>query len=194
MASRFKIHKKEWAIALLIILNLLTLGTLWLTVLHGPPSGPPFQRGGGAPDARDFLTRELGLNEAQTKEFDDLREGFMKAAGPIHEKIGRLKESLIGEMFRPGTDPARIKALIDEIGVRRGEEEKLLLAHFHSLVEACRPDQKDRFQAILRRFMTMIGALDPPELPRPGDGPERGPERGPGDGPDTNPGNRPPIR
>jgi hypothetical protein len=190
MASSFKIHKKEWAFALLIILNLLTLGALWLTVLHRPPSGPPPRRGGEAPDARDFLTRELGLNEAQAKEFKDLRESFMKAAGPIHEQIGRLKETLIEEMFRPAADPARIKALIDDIGLRRADEEKLLLSHFHSLVDACRPDQKDRFQAILRRFMTMIGALDPQGPPRPGDGPDRGPS----DGPDMNPGNRPPVR
>jgi len=198
MTPRFKIHKKEWAIALLIILNLLTLAAGWLTVLHRPPSGPPPQRREGAPDARDFLTRELNLNEAQAAEFDDLRDRFMKEAGPVHEKIRGLKESLIEEMFRPATDPARIKALIEEIGGRRADEEKLLLGHFQSLVEACRPDQKSRFQAILRQFMTMIGALDPPGPGRPGEGPDRGPDRapdrGPGDGPQGNPGGGPPIR
>ena len=194
MTPRFKIHKKEWAIALLIILNLLTLAALWITFLHRPPSGSPPQRREGAPDVRDFLTRELNLNGAQAKEFDDLRDRFMKDAGPVHEKIRSLKESLIEEMFRPATDPARIKALIEEIGGRRAEEEKLLLAHFQSLVEACRPDQKSRFQAILRQFMTMIGALDPPDPGHPDEGPDRGPDRGPDDGPPRNPGGHPPIR
>jgi hypothetical protein len=194
MESRFKIHRKEWGIALLVILNLLTLAALWLTVFHRSPGGPPPWRGGEARDPRLFLNRELNLTAAQAKEFDDLRNRFFKAARPLHDEIGRLKESLIGEMFRPQHDMVRMKTLIEEIGAHRADEEKRLLNHFLDMVNACRPDQKARFQAIIREFMTMIGALDPPDppegLPRPGDGPERGPDDGPG----ADPGGRPTIR
>jgi len=186
MESIYKIRKKEWAIGLLIILNLLTLAALWLTVFHRSPGGPPPWRGDEARDPQRFLSRELNLTEAQTKEFDNLRDRFLKAAGPLHEEIGRLKDSLIGEMFRPRLDQARIKILIQEIGVRRADEERRLLNHFLDMVNACQPDQKARFQAIMREFMTMIGALDPP-------GPPEGfPRRG--DGPGADPGGRAPIR
>ena len=172
MESGFKISKKKWGVALLVILNLLTLAALWLTMFHRSPGGPP-PWSGEAQDPQRFLSRELHLTEPQTKEFDDLRDQFLKAAGPLHEEIGRLKEALIEEMFRPSLDQARIKSLIEGIGVRREDEEKRLLNHFLDLVNACPPERKAKFQAIMREFMTMIGALDPPRPPqspsRPGD-------------------------
>ena len=175
MESGFKISKKEWGVARLIILNLLTLAALWLTIFHRSPGGPPPWSGGGAQDPQRFLSRGLQLTESQTKEFDDLRDRFLKTAGPLHEEIGRLKEALIEEMFRPSLDQARIKSLIEGIGVRREDEEKRLLNHFLDLVNACPPDQKAKFQSLMREFMTMIGALDPPRPPqspsRPGDSP-----------------------
>lgn len=194
MEPSYKIRKKEWAIALLIILNLLTLAALWLTIFHRSPGAPPPWRGGGTEDPQRFLSRELNLTEAQAKEFDDLRDHFLKTAGPIHEEIGRLKESLIEEMFRPQVDASRIKTLIEEIGVRRADEEKRLLNHFQDLVNACRPEQKPKFQAIMREFMTMIGALDPPRPPQGRPRPGGGPEGREGDGPGANSGDLPSIR
>jgi len=195
MESGFKISKKEWGVALLIILNLLTLAALWLTIFHRSPGGPPPWSGGGAQDPQRFLSRGLQLTESQTKEFDDLRDRFLKTAGPLHEEIGRLKEALIEEMFRPSLDQARIKSLIEGIGVRREDEEKRLLNHFLDLVNACPPDQKAKFQSLMREFMTMIGALDPPRPPRgpsrPGDGPKNGEDGGP---PVNLRGGRPPLR
>jgi hypothetical protein len=175
MDASGKINKKEWAIASLVIINLITLAALWLTVIRRPSSMPPLQNRGRGGDVREFLLRELNLSPDQAKEFDDLSSRFLASAGPLHDEIRRLKESYIEEMFRPQPEAVKIDALIAEIGAKRGGEETRLLRHFFDMVIACTPEQKAKFHVLLRNFMIMIGALEPSPPPDGIPGPEDGP-------------------
>jgi hypothetical protein len=115
----------------------------------------------------------MGLSADQVEAFDAIRDRFVEAARPTHEKIRKLKEEGLAEMFKPEPDRAVLEALSLRIGVLRGEEERLLSLHFLDLMTSLRPEQRPKFQSILREFMFRIGALERDGPPGPLSRPDR---------------------
>jgi len=158
------------AVPFLIILNLVTMAALWYVLFRKPPAPrPPRAAGQGQDGVQSFLRRELGLTDEQAATFAKLRDKFVASTGPLQEEMRTLNETIISEMLKPQPDKAAIETATSRIGVLRGEEQKLLFFHFQDLMDACRPEQKDKFHSIMREFLTRIGFLNQPG------GPGRGP-------------------
>lgn len=174
MNTLLKPPRRRWLLALLIVLNIATLAAIWLTVIRKPfRGGPPADGAGGPEEVQSFLRRELGLSSDQAAAFDAIRDRFVEAARPTHEEIRKLKEEALAEMFKPEPDRAVLGALTSRIGVLRGDEERLLSLHFLDLMASLRPEQRPKFQSILREFMIRIGALEPDGPPGRPDRPDR---------------------
>ncbi|GEM_PF-1847196 len=174
MDAPVKHPRRRWTLALLIGINIVTLAAIWLTVIRKPSGGdPPPGRQGGPEEVQAFLRRELGLSDDQAAAFDGIRDRFVEAARPTHEEIRKLKEQGLAEMFKPEPDRAMLEALTSRIGILRGEEERLLSLHFLDLMAALRPEQRPKFQSILREFMIRIGALEPAGPPDRSGGPDQ---------------------
>ncbi|MDD8026355.1 MAG: periplasmic heavy metal sensor [Acidobacteriota bacterium] len=172
----------RWAIGLLIALNLVTLAAIWLTVIRRPHDGGWPQAGRGGPEeVQMFLRRELGLSDKQAKTFEEIRDKFVAGSRPTHDEIIKLKEQILAEMFKPAPDRTVLESLTSRIGVLQGEEQRLLFLHFLDMMAACGPDQKPKFQSILREFMIRIGALEPAGPPEQDGGPGDPPGERPSD-------------
>lgn len=157
------------AIPFLIILNLITMAALWYVLFRKPPGPRPPRDAGTGQDVQSFLRRELSLTDEQAAKFAELRDKFTSSAGPLQDEMRKLNETVIAEMLKPQADKTVIETLTARIGALRGEEEKLLFFHFQDLMAACSPEQKAKFQSIMREFLIRIGFLNQPG------GPGRGP-------------------
>ena len=160
-------HAARGLVGLLILVNLVTLATLWYSYLKRPPLGRPPQDGRPGQEIQSFLARELGLTPDQSKKFDDLRDKFISTPQAIQEEILRLKQAMMAEIFAERPDEAKVEALAAEIGAKEAQKIRLLYAHFRDLAAVCTPEQKRKFQSIMSDLMRMFG---PPGPPPPGAG------------------------
>jgi len=193
-------HLSTWAIALLVVLNIATLATLWLSLLR-KPAGPPRREeseaaaGGGerarpaegtADDVRLFLERELGLDAGQKAQFEEMRRRNAAAIQSAQAEIQRLKKAEMDAMLASPADPARQDALAAEIGAKETEKEKLLYAHLRDLSALCRPEQQKKFREIvgeLLRIMAPQGRPSTGKKPREEASAESKPPHRPGERP-----------
>jgi protein CpxP len=176
-----KIRVTTWIIGLLVLLNVLTLGTIWFQQFRRPPMPPPLQDQRSENQQR-FLERELGLTEQQSQQFQTLREQFLLQSNAIMQEIHQLRKTMTDELFSTSPDTQKAQKLAEESGAKHAELELLLFHHFLELKAVCQPAQQEKFQTLMRNLLDMMKPPEPPGPPgeaRPGE-----PPRGPGEGPD----------
>jgi DNA-binding transcriptional MerR regulator len=148
-------HKNRWVvftIALLVILNVATLSFMWIQMAKEPP------RPGRTDAAHDqeriirFFKEELGLNDKQIKVFLQHRENHRIASERILADTQHLKQEMFNELFHEQPDTAKVERLIDEIGEKQKEMERLTFNYFAELKQLCGERQQERLQKLLDEF------------------------------------------
>lgn len=126
-----------------------------------------WKQGGGAKpnhprDIQAFLVRELSLDAVQAEQYDALVQQHRKAADSLRREIRSAKEemfSLIGdELVGDGMvlqAAQRAASLSAELDLRT-------MAHFRDIRKLCRPDQQQRFDALLLEVARMMSTPPPP--------------------------------
>jgi Spy/CpxP family protein refolding chaperone len=159
-----------WTIALLVLLNIISMMALW------------YQRGGQPPQARrqadqrqesvtQFLNRELQLTEEQKKEFERLRREHFEASTRLNQEMREAKRELFDRVGAPAPDKTAIEKLAGEIGAKQSQLELLLFNHFTALQNKCTSEQQEKFRSILHDILNLMRPQNQSgeRPPRPGD-------------------------
>jgi Spy/CpxP family protein refolding chaperone len=165
-----------WGVALLVVMNISALATIWFqrhrpnAFLRGPEQRPP----GREPRADDrintFLKHELGLTETQIGKFVSLQREHFRSAKAIHDRIRDLKRDLFNELSASTPDTVKADRLADEIGMQQRELEKLTFYHFLALKRVCTPEQRKKLDTLFGELLRMLNPQrrpPPKDLPRP---------------------------
>jgi Spy/CpxP family protein refolding chaperone len=160
-----------WGVALLVIMNISALATVWFQQ-HRPPElsrrpeserpEPPQQR------VRQFLKEELGLTEAQTAQFAEYQNRHFAHAREARDAIRNLKQELFHELSALAPDTVKAEKLAAAIGAKQSELEKMTFYHFLDLKRLCTPAQQTKLDALFGKLLRM---LDSRPKPPPGEGP-----------------------
>jgi Spy/CpxP family protein refolding chaperone len=176
-----KIRIRSWLLGFLILLNVVTLGTIWFQQFRRPPvPRPPQDR--RSENQQRFLEQELGLTEQQSQQFQTLREQFFLQSNAIMQKVHQLRKTMTDELFSSSPDTQKAHKLAEEIGAKHAEQERLLFHHFLELKAVCQPAQREKFQALMRDLLERMKPPEPPGPPgeaRPGEPSWRPGERDP---------------
>jgi Spy/CpxP family protein refolding chaperone len=144
-----------WTIALLVLLNLLSMAALWYQ-RGGPPPQVPKQADQRQESVSQFLNRELLLTDDQKKEFERLRKEHFEASTRLSKEIREAKKALFDQVMAPASDKTAIEKLTQQIGDKQGELELLLFNHFTALRSKCTPEQQERFKIILHDILDLM--------------------------------------
>jgi Spy/CpxP family protein refolding chaperone len=164
-----------WIIAILVLLNVLTLSTLWITYVRNPfrsfREETTHRRQG-----LKILERELNLSPEQIKVFDDIRRHHFEKMESLQKEIFSIRRELMDELDKTVPDSERIRLLTIRIGEKETLRERYIFEHFMQMKSACTPQQQEKFRHLLR------GLMAPPQ-DRPMPGPRRqefgfGPDEG----------------
>lgn len=165
-----------WGVALLVIMNISALTTIWFQQ-HRPPEPsrrlelerrePPPER------VNQFLKDELRLTEAQTAQFAEYQNRHFAHVREIREAMRDLKQELFHELSAPAPDTMKVERLAAAIGARQSELEKTTFYHFLGLKRLCTPEQQAKLDALFGELLRM---LDPRPQPPPADGPPSRPD------------------
>ena len=139
-----------WFIVIvLIILNVISLATLWLT-RDVPGELPPREaRMPGMGSGAQYLKRELNFSPDQEARFDSL---MIHHRARIENKINEiriLRKELMSRM-RNREFTGEAEQLVREIGEKQAELELMNFRHFRDVMEICNEGQKQIFLNTIR--------------------------------------------
>lgn len=122
----------------MVVINLVLIAMI---VLHS--TGHDRSRG----PSSHMLDKQLDLNEAQEKQFEDLRNQHFKVVEPKMDRIRELKKSLMN-----ATESNEAEQIASSIGQLEGEIDFLTFEHFRKVREMCTPEQKQKMDEIKKRI------------------------------------------
>jgi len=182
-------HIVAGLLVLLVAVNLITLGALWIGVVRKPAAAPP-PRGEEPPDGnrpdnvRRYLEREMDLTPEQSAAFEKLRLRHAADIQAIQNEIHDLKKAEMENLVASELDPVQGDDLAAKIGAKEAEKEKLLFGHLRELMALGRPEQQERLRSIIGELIRMMG---PP-------GQSQADNRPPDQKPPKRPGEKPPRK
>lgn len=152
-----------WVIAILVVLNLLSLTMIWIqkdrTVVTSPR-----ESAGLPPGSVQLMQREIGLSDEQASRFQQMRSDHMEKAKKINDELDDLKLSMVDEIFKPQSDQKRVDTVAAKIGMLQSQVEKMRFEHFKALVQICNPEQKAKLYPILLEVFGKKGPNERPEI------------------------------
>jgi len=138
-------------LAILVVLNLGLLGTLWWQNTHPSQKQNKVAVDHKFRNKQSFFQKELRLTEEQTRQFNTLRRQHFQGTLPALVAISGLKRQLIHEALKAEPDTLTMKTLAGTIGRQQAIVEYRLAWHFNSLSKVCTPEQRDSLQRVLEK-------------------------------------------
>ncbi|MGD1847967.1 MAG: hypothetical protein ACFB10_21450 [Salibacteraceae bacterium] len=157
-------------IALLLGLNLVTLGSIWLA--------PALEKESKTFRPPHILMERLEWSEEQTQAFEAARARHWEGLSIYRQQEIALRKELFSNL--KSQDTLKVAQITRELGQLRGIHEQQLFAHFQELRTICKGDQVKEFDSLMEEMASIIGM--PPPHHR-GPGPKGPPHHRPGDGP-----------
>ncbi|MDD5361769.1 MAG: hypothetical protein PHN88_06525 [Ignavibacteria bacterium] len=130
-------------IGVLVIVNILTIGFLWLNRPNGPAGVTLLP-----PPPRLLLEDELSFSPDQVKKFEALREEHRNNVQKLGEEIRIYKDSLFDNV-KTGDD-AKAKIYASEITEKQSALELMTYEHFKALRGICDDKQKTKFDSLIK--------------------------------------------
>lgn len=164
------------AVVALIVTNLGILVYIWYerTQSFNPtdrmPPGERIQRSEGKPPQdrmpseggpKEFLIRELKLDEKQIEDYGKLVDEHRTEMKRIREKIRNEKDNLWKEITKPKNENNSVERSAAEIGEDQKQIELITFAHFKKVRELCNDDQKKKFDEVIQEALKMIRPNNP---------------------------------
>jgi Spy/CpxP family protein refolding chaperone len=182
-----------WGMAVLVVLNVVLLSTLW----WGHIDRAPLQRPQGNGPARhyramtQFLQRELDLNAQQVEQLHTLFEQHVDQMSQVMQDMHEYRQAMHRALFAEDANSLQLTELSEQIGRKQAQVERLRFQHFKDMASLCDPSQQERLQGLVGEILLRAG---PPDSGPPygrGGGPQQGRRRGFGAGPERGPGSGP---
>ncbi len=137
--------------AILLILNIALLGTLWWQNKQPSDTTDIAESRSKAQKKDSFFERKLKLSDEQSKQFSVLRQQHFQGTLPALVTLSGLKHELVKEAFDPEPDTLKVRALSRRIGTIQAYIEYRQAWHFNNLAGVCSPEQRDSLQQVLVR-------------------------------------------
>lgn len=144
MATLNKIRILWGVIIILVLVNVFTIVTLWISRSHKPP--PEFNR----KSKKEFLEEHLGFNEEQIKKFESIKSTHFGEIKTQMDSIRLLREELL-VLMRKQVFNGDAEKLIEKIGAKQTELEKMNFRHFREVLGICDENQKEAFIETMKK-------------------------------------------
>jgi hypothetical protein len=147
--------KSLWIIIIILaILNIFSIGAIWLSKDHRPYTRPGTysrsERNIQQPRDEHFLKKELNFTSDQQAKFDSLATLLRENLDIKTDEIRVLREQLVNRMknqeFSSGSEE-----LIQQIGQKQAEIELINFRNFRDVMNICDDKQKEKFIGMMQR-------------------------------------------
>lgn len=144
-----KIRIRNWAIALLAVVNVAALSSFIVAKISSAQQTAPLD-----PDCATevFLMENVGFDDVQMTEYRELKAQYDQRTMEIRAAMHQSMSELLKETASESADMAAIDSVANIFGSRQAELKKETIRHMIHLKQLCRPHQRERFNATLSRI------------------------------------------
>ncbi len=144
-----------WAIVLLVLANMVTLGFFWTGRMRQMKEGSP----------KEFLAAKLKFNEYQKKQFFDLAQEHHENAQKIREKIKFSKDAFFDLLKQDNVSDSAKRATARVVSLNLEELDLYTLEHFKKVRALCNQDQKEIFDSVIHQITGAVNEPSRPNMP-----------------------------
>ncbi len=141
-------------IVLLVLLNVCTLSFFWLQ--HNST-----ERDGAGSATKDFIIKEVGLNDEQIRRFDSLRKIHQSEMIMLNKQSRDLHDQLFENISMVQIDSILINNISNQISKIEVEKQELTLYHFRAFRKLLTPLQQNKFDKIIKKVLRRLGRPGP---------------------------------
>ena len=174
------------SLAILVLLNVVTIGSMWMARSHmkhmmsmGPAGpmgpggfmgpggvmGPGMQHNQGMERVRDgkmFLSEELNFTPEQNEKFAKLRDEHFTASRKLFEEMHNSMDDMIDLVKSNGDNKTKAEEYASQTASKQKELQILAYNHFKSIRDLCDEKQKEKFDVILKDVARHMAQQGPP--------------------------------
>jgi Spy/CpxP family protein refolding chaperone len=141
----------KFLIIAVILLLLANIALVAFMVMGKDKKNPAPEKGGKAVFER--LVKEIGMTDAQQKQYDSLREAHFSKIRPLFDSM-RVKRQLFFNLSKDDTlNDSLINVYTSYIAEKQIMADKLTLLHFHQVRKILNPDQQPKFDVFIKKMM-----------------------------------------
>jgi len=146
-----------WAVIVLAVTNLTTIGTLvWMRYRPDLPRDERPMYNQNTPRGGWFMNA-LELNDEQQASFQHHSRQFRENARQLAEEMNTLRQQMMQEMVAPTPDTIQLNKLSEQIGHNHAKLKQMTWKYFNNLRSCCPPDQLPTLENEFHRFMKHEG-------------------------------------
>ncbi|MCU0382258.1 MAG: Spy/CpxP family protein refolding chaperone [Chitinophagaceae bacterium] len=146
------ITQNKWFLALLGILLIGNIALLLSFFVFGEKQESAQKK--SPAQSKGYLARELNLDEAQEKQFREMKERFFREMDPVWEDIRKAKDSFYSQIRNSSVTEAEIEALTAGIAEKNRIADEMMFRHFRELRNLCTPEQQQKFDTLVPRMLS----------------------------------------
>ncbi|KUK77350.1 MAG: hypothetical protein XD92_0829 [Proteiniphilum acetatigenes] len=137
-----------WAIALLVVLNLTTIGTILFRNRESSDNNITIvlDENQQNPLTGRFFRQTLGFDDAQMNIFREAHRSFQYRANDLIFGMDSLKNEMFTELNSPTPDTIRLNELSEQVGSYHAELKKITNAFYLQLKTVCDSTQCEQLQ------------------------------------------------
>jgi periplasmic protein CpxP/Spy len=154
MKNMVKNRLFTWAIILLVIANVFTLGFFWAGRIKQMKEGSP----------KEFLAAKLKLDENQKKQYFDLAKEHHENAQKIREKIKISKDAFFDLLQKENISDSTKKAAARVVSLHLEELDLYTLEHFEKVRALCNREQKAIFDSLIHQITGVVSEPSQPNM------------------------------
>jgi uncharacterized membrane protein len=141
-----------WIIGILILLNLGTLGFIWLM----PPPPAPGEIVG------PLMEERLELRKEQREAFREERHAHFQNRRALLNEIQQSKRQLIDALSGASVDSLKAEMFLQQLEKHHSLLEEEFMRHFLELRKICDEQQQDRLRELFLHGLRFSGSPNPP--------------------------------
>jgi Spy/CpxP family protein refolding chaperone len=149
-----------WALVVLTLLNLCTIGTIiYHIITEKNEMSKSSERYASPLNGRDFM-ETLDFTHEQKEQFHLMNNSFRASVREINEELDLQKNSLFAELRKENTDTVACNRISDEIGVLHKELKVKTYRFYLDVKKICRADQQGKLNDVFAPIFNFDGRLE----------------------------------
>ena len=108
---------------------------------------------GGGKDMFDKLVKEIGMDGAQKKKYDSMREAHFTKIRPLFDSMRVTRQELFKLIKTDSVNDSLVNVYTNRISEKQTLADKLTLEHFRKVRSFLNADQQIKYEAFVQKMM-----------------------------------------
>lgn len=150
-----------WILAILLVVSLSALGTM---IFHRACRPAPEKREASCPAGCSLLTKELGLDDKQAKQIEQIREEYRNTARITADSLRDKRMAIVTELGKPAPDTALLRVMAGDIGRLHALLINQTVDQYFRISRECSPEQREKLSSLYYELMGCCQQGEGPQM------------------------------